>query len=603
MLHVCLSRAGYGRALFFGVLLFLCSLGMIVSMNIAGLDSLQFSTESNQRNGVFQSRGELRKSSVSTSYSVNIVIRFSGNVTLPKAPSIQIGNVHIQTVNYIVTNETYILNQGEVRMLAPVVNLTITNFVHDNDYLSFLLSIYYKSDIAVVLHLDQPIGSNELEGLIRLVVLDYISSSPKKPFILMHNPKLLCISNTLLRQVLMYSSIRYSDPSLYSLLPTLLPSEIRGKWKQSSQFLFDLPSHSLSNISFSKCFSTQMHRNSSFSVFLRLYQRNYLRTQLNGIFAQSLHPEFLFLVQNRNLTQFDYPAILREFEHANTPIYFVWNVNWNAFFHFSYLLSGFSPSRLSFTYDDDQILIETDIHARAIQAMVERPGIHSLRPWCWCKRYYKRTKLRLCVKQCEKAPDLVVDPFFAPSWVGKVMWRYDIPTYLCCEEMSYLLTANIQCGIRWYWMNGTYQSFQKDKLDRRNNTETKELMKKVDWRNLEHDTMTYYMKAGYKTSYAYDMKYLKMTQSVYPILRVCVTIQLFGLDQHDANIHVSTKNDRNIQSVFDYAIFASIWREPYLSSTEVSKIDVYSLTDDNFETLVGNGTNGTWFIHFYAPVK
>ena len=34
-----------------------------------------------------------------------------------------------------------------------------------------------------------------------------------------------------------------------------------------------------------------------------------------------------------------------------------------------------------------------------------------------------------------------------------------------------------------------------------------------------------------------------------------------------------------------------------------SKIEVYTLTDDNFERLVGNGTNGTWFIHFYAPVK
>ena len=532
--------------LVFVALLCLCAIGLIVPWNVAGLDPLQFSTESSQRKSVFTFATASKKNSVATSYSVNIVIRFSGNGTLPQAPSVQIRNVHIQTINYIMTNETYILNQEKVRMVEPVVNLTITSFVDDHDYLAFLLSIYYKSDIAMVLHLDKTISSKELEGLIRLVVLEYISSSPKKPFILMHNPKLLCISNTLLRQVLMYSSLRYSDPSLFSLLPTLLPTGIRGKWKQSSQFLLDSPFHSPSNISFSKCFSTQIHRNSSFSVFLRLYQRDYLRTQLNGIFSQSLRPEFCFLIQNRNLTQFDYPAILREFKHTNTPIYFVWNVNWNAFFHLSYLLSGFSHSQLSFTYDDDQILIEPDIHAKAIQAMIARPGIHSLRSWCWCKRYYKRTKLHKCVKQCEKAPDLVVNPFFAPSWVGKVMWRYDIPTYLCCEEMSYLLAANIQCGVHWYWLNETYQSFQKDKLDRKSSTETKELMKKVDWRNLEHDTMTYYTKAGYKTSYAYDKKYLKMVQSVYPILRVCVPIRLFSLDQHDANILVDMKNRRNL---------------------------------------------------------
>ena len=529
MLLVCWSRSKCGLAMLFTALLLICASKTMLFWNVENLHAIQFSTENNQRCHPFFTKDQREVRNIATHYSVNIVFRIREHTSLPQVPSIQIRNVHLQTINYIMSNEAYALNQSKVRMLETMANLTITNFDDDNDYLSFLFGIYYKSDIVVVVSAQESIRSEKLSELIRLSILEYISSSPNKSFILLHRPKLLCISNLLLRQVLMYSSIRFSDSSLYSLLPSLLGSRIQGKWKQSSHFLLDLPSSSFSNITFSKCFSMRIHSNSSFSVFLRLFQRNYLRTQLTGIFSQSLHPEFLFLVQNNNLTQFDYAAILREFEGMNTPIYFFWNVNWNAFFHLSYLLSGFTRSPLSFTYDDDQILIENDTHARAVQAMVSQPGIYSLRAWCWCKRYRKRTQLLQCVKQCEKETDLVVNPFFAPSWIGKVMWRYDIPTYYCCEEMSYLLSANIQCGVRWFKLNSTYQSFQNDKQDRSKDKKTKQLMKTIDWKNLEHDAMTYYTKAGYKTSYAYDLKYLKMNQSVYSILRVCFIIQLLGL--------------------------------------------------------------------------
>ena len=606
MLHVCLSRSGCRLGCLFAALLIYCVARTMLLWKFSDQQRIKFSTEGWQGGHDRTAENAFEKKNIASPYSVNVAIRFRGLVSLPHVPTLQIGNVCIQTVNYIMSNETYVFNQNEVEMLGSTANLTITNFEEDHDYLSFLFSIYYKSDIALVLSVDENISSEKLSTLIRQTLLEFISLSPssttEKPYILLHNPELLCISNTLLRQVLMYSSIRFSDPSLYSLLPSLLPSEFHGKWMHSSQFLLHLRAPSASNITFSKCFSMQIHPNSSFSVFLRLFQRNYLRAQLKGVFSQSLRPEFLFLIQNKNLTQFDYPAILQEFEGFGSPIYFFWNVNWNAFFHLSYLLSGFTPSPLSFTYDDDQILVETDIHAKALRAMIARPGIHSLRAWCWCKRYLQRAKLPRCVKQCEKAPDLVVNPFFAPSWVGKVMWRYDIPTYFCCEEMSYLLTANIQCGVRWFWLNATYQSFQKDKLDRKKDAETMELMKRVDWKNLEHVAMTYYTKAGYKTSYAYDLRYLKMNQSVYPIFSVCSVIKSHGLLYYDANIPVSAETAHNMQSMLDYTIVASIWRPGYSFMRWVKTIDVYTLTDTNFETLVGTGTNGTWFIHFYAPV-
>lgn len=54
--------------------------------------------------------------------------------------------------------------------------------------------------------------------------------------------------------------------------------------------------------------------------------------------------------------------------------------------------------------------------------------------------------------------------------------------------------------------------------------------------------------------------------------------------------------------MFNYAVFASIWRPSYSFIAIIKNKDVYTLTDDNFDELVGNGTNGTWFIHFYAPV-
>lgn len=55
--------------------------------------------------------------------------------------------------------------------------------------------------------------------------------------------------------------------------------------------------------------------------------------------------------------------------------------------------------------------------------------------------------------------------------------------------------------------------------------------------------------------------------------------------------------------MFSYAVFASIWRPSYSFIAIIKNKDVYTLTDENFDELVGNGTNGTWFIHFYAPVK
>lgn len=170
----------------------------------------------------------------------------------------------------------------------------------------------------------------------------------------------------------------------------------------------------LGSIALEKCPALQATRNSSITVFLRLYQRHYLEKQLAMVVRQSVLPEQVVILQNRNLTQFAYDSLAATYAFK-TRVFYIWNVNWNAFFHLSYLVSAVMPTPLSFTFDDDQLLSDPETNARAVQALIARPAIYSLRAWCWCKQYLSKDKVPQCGEQCKKAADLAVNPFFTFS--------------------------------------------------------------------------------------------------------------------------------------------------------------------------------------------
>ena len=519
---VCLNQMRWKniRAGFFFFLVFMVISNILHnSINAAWETSLPVvqSSDINDWSG----RGQRDLKMVSHTILVNLVIRLKGLPLIPAVPVLRYRNVHLQTVNYIMSEAMYWRNQEKMELIKESANVTLTNFEDDHDYLSFLLGIYYKSDVAIVLTVTEEDDASVLSEVDRWIdhSLQQYLANPDLCLV-SSNQRFMSVSNILLRRFLMYSTFRFSSRSPYRLLATLVDARPSRSFSQS------IRNDTYNDTRYRKCMSVHTDRNSTFSVFLRLYRRRYLRKQLLGIFSQTLLPQSVFIIQNRNLTDFDYSRILRDFGEKS-EIRFIWNTNWNAFFHLSYLLSGFSESPLSFTYDDDQILSAVDTHAKAVAALSQQPGIYSLRPWCWCKRYRRHARVMQCARWCRSSPDLVVNPFFAHSWIGKLMWRFDIPTYFCCEEMSYLLSARIECGVRWFLLNSTYRSYQKDSESRNQDQYTQQLMKTVDWDNLEHVAMSYYIRAGYRPNHAYDPKYLSMKQNIFPISCVCCYYSFF----------------------------------------------------------------------------
>ena len=119
---------------------------------------------------------------------------------------------------------------------------------------------------------------------------------------------------------------------------------------------------------------------------------------------------------------------------------------------------------------------------------------------------------------CKNHTDLVVNPFYYPSVIAKYMWRFDIPMYFCCEEMSLLLSASIECDLQWVSLPYKYESRQADKKDRSTDPYTKRLKEQVDWKNIEHVAMNYYVRAGYKVPTSYDPVYRNIIRDIFPIL-------------------------------------------------------------------------------------
>lgn len=468
------------------------------------------------------------------SKSINVVITIRPGGLIPPIPHIKSSQYHIQTINYVMSNYTYTRNMNEVRGVSHQANITITNFLDDHDYLSFALSFYYRSDYVVAVVVDSSLSqqsvSHELnDWLVKGV--NHLDNHPGHHFVSgvlesTHKESVanfLCISNVLLRQLIMYSDITFDHPSLFTLLPVIAlhnSSWINSELPTLTQVPLDkektLPAFVYPH--YQKCPSYHHDNEDSvktYDVFLRLYKRQYLRDQLTRLYKQTVLPKRVFLLQNRDLVNFGFDGIVNDYKDHN--IVYIWNVNWNSFFHLSYLLSSFSSSSFSFTYDDDQLLTDENTHKTIVTALINQPGIYSLRPWCWCKQYMKQQKVSGCASSCQNKSDLVVNPFFTYSVLAKNMWRYDIPMYYCCEEMSLLLPASIECNTPWYYMSIEYESKQADRNHRNNDPYTKKLKKRVNWKNIEHEAMDYYVRAGYKVPETYDEVYVNMNRTIFPI--------------------------------------------------------------------------------------
>ena len=468
--------------------------------------------------------------SVTIPKTVNIVFIIRPKSTIPFVPLIQSSHFSIQTVNYVLSNTTFIKYKKEIQEVYKYANVTITNFLDDHDYLGFTLGIYYKSDYVIVSIIDASVSRYEITKELHSLITKSISilSSQSNSHLVVssmkssHSSSTLCtflaIHHLYLRQILMYSTLSFKHSSLFNLLPLYNYKDIT--WLSSSLQLNQSSKSNLSSSyqhpSYQQCLQVSSLKPHSYSVFIRLYQRHYLEEQLSRLFQQSIPPEQVFLIQNRNLTVFPYDEIVKQYSHYS--ILYIWNVNWNSFFHFSYLLSSFTSSSYSFTYDDDQLLNNSTIHEKILSHLTTTPAIYSLRPWCWCKEYQKTIKYKKCQEMCKNHTDLVVNPFFYPSIVSKYMWRFDIPMYFCCEEMSLLLSASIECDLTWVSLPYKYESRQADKKDRSTDLYTKRLKEQVDWKNIEHVAMNYYVRAGYKVPTSYDPVYRNIIRDIFPIL-------------------------------------------------------------------------------------
>lgn len=470
-----------------------------------------------------------------TPWLVNLVYAVQEGSTVPTKPRIKSQFIAFQTVNYVVSNTTYMANRELFRRLEYYTNVTITNFSTDHDYLAFLLSFYYKSDAAIVVKVNSTVDSvslaEEIGQWIDLSVsLDGIFSDnvlvagelPSMSHV-ENQSSFMLVSNAALRHLLMYTDITYSYESLFSLLPRVAATSPQWKYYRLSSHgnTTALPVRSeddLPVLNEQKCKHLRATLNSSVAVFLRTYQRNYIRQQVERLLNQTYPPQVIVILQNRNLVDLRLDEITTMYSVNGTTIFYLWNVNWNSFFHLSYLVSSLMPTDLSFTYDDDQLLSNETTHEQIIRTLVEHPMIYSLRSWCWCKKYYSQEKMIWCSRMCDQIEtDLVVNPFFTFSHIAKYTWRYDIPTYYCCEEMSLLFAANIECGIPWKHLPLTYESYQMDRKDRSTDEYTIKLQQQNKWTFIEHDAMTYYTKAGYRPRFPYDPRYKNMERCINPI--------------------------------------------------------------------------------------
>lgn len=472
--------------------------------------------------------------------TLNIVLRVRDGAPVPDVPVLRTKKLVIQNLYYLVSNSTYLRNTDRLREIGKHANITMTNYGSDHDYLSFLFSFYYRSSYVAVINVATTEDRASVSEMINSWLEDAaerFSSDTQEQVVSGELPlspmglqscSFLFTTNVALRRVLAYSSLTTASPTLFSVLPAY--AALNSSWTSirlptGDRVILTEEQLLLGSIALEKCPALQATRNSSITVFLRLYQRHYLEKQLAMVVRQSVLPEQVVILQNRNLTQFAYDSLAATYAFK-TRVFYIWNVNWNAFFHLSYLVSAVMPTPLSFTFDDDQLLSDPETNARAVQALIARPAIYSLRAWCWCKQYLSKDKVPQCGEQCKKAADLVVNPFFTFSAMGRFMWRYDIPMYFCCEEMSYLLSASIECGVRWYTLPIQYSSFQHDQQSRDRDDYTQRIMKMVNWTVVDHYPMIYYTRAGYKTEYAYDERYRVVKRDVFPIWRVCLAFSV-----------------------------------------------------------------------------
>ena len=221
---------------------------------------------------------------------VNLVYAIQDGSTIPAVPRFKSEFIAFQTINYVVSNSTYMENLKLFERLEYYSNITITNFATDNDYLAFLLSFYYKSDVSIVVKVNSTADSvsmaDEIGHWIDLAVsLDGVFGknalvTGKLPCMTLANNQssFVLIANPALRHLLMYTDITYSYESLFSLLPKVGAS--------SPQWLYyHLPSRSrvvlqperekeiVPPLNEQKCKPLNATPDSSIAVFLRTYQR------------------------------------------------------------------------------------------------------------------------------------------------------------------------------------------------------------------------------------------------------------------------------------------------------------------------------------------
>ena len=453
---------------------------------------------------------------------INLVLSISEDSVFPRIPVIDHRRIDLQHVFYVVSKKTYERNRNAFSQLGDSVNVTITNFVDDHDYLPVLLSFYYKSDASIIVKVNGTNENDMADELSMFIMKSYYAQDSDSDNTVIsgtmksmgNSTSFICLSNTALRRLIMNTNITFSSPSLFSSLHRVtipsfpwthvhLPS---SNPLSSNQIVIPMEEQ--------KCAPLEVTQNGSITVFIRTYQRNYLQKQIAMLLKQTKPPQIIVVVQNRNLVNLSYETLIRKIGKGVKLIY-IWNYNWNAFFHFSYMISGLMPTDFSFTFDDDQLLNKPSTHEQVMSLLITDPAIYSMRKWCWCKKFYSDRKMQTCVRQCTKNTELVVNPFFSYSSVAKYMWRYDIPTYYCCEEMSYLLSANIECGIKWHYLYMEYESYQRDNKDRSKDSYTIALKKRVNWKRIEHDAMSYYTHAGYVPELRYDPRFLQFQKPVF----------------------------------------------------------------------------------------
>ena len=128
------------------------------------------------------------------------------------------------------------------------------------------------------------------------------------------------------------------------------------------------------------------------------------------------------------------------------------------------------------------------------------PAIYSSRVWKFCPSYIRN--VTLCQKTYKENEGLLyTNPFYLPSKYYKYMLRLSIPSRYCCEEMSLILTARIECNIHSYHLTIPFKSYHRDNNSRMLDKGVKQINALAREEDQKKKSFMFYLKNGLLIDY------------------------------------------------------------------------------------------------------